>query len=321
MKIIFYGFAAILLLLGQKAEAQFLTDMSNPQISITLSPQYPTPGETVTATLDDYALGFSGSSITWILDGEVLADYQNQRVINFVASEIGTTQTISSRIQAPNGQMLSATQVISPLYVDVIIEPQTYTPIFYQGRGLPSFGSTVFLTALVHNAAGTIDPGIYTYSWFLNDQALSGGPIRGGYKTKMVVPYGANSVITLGITDPDGTTIARRLIAIPSVALDVQFYEVSTLFGINEKAIGGALPLLGNSSTVRAVPYNLDRTAVNTGLFTEWSINGRRQTNTTGDPFEVTLLRQGSGSSRIEFKIRNLSALIQSDEKSFTVQY
>jgi len=302
-------------------EAQFSGDVMGQNISVALSPQYPNPGETVTATLDDYALGIVGGEIEWLIDGAMLSDSKNSRKITFVASEVGKPQTVEVRLKLPTGALMSTKSTIVPIYVDIIIEPQTYTPLFYQGRGLPSFGSPVILTAIVTNSSGLIDPGTHTYSWFLNDTALGGGPIRGGHKTKMVVPYGESSIITLSIIDRNGVTIAQRLVEVPSVKVDVQFYEVSTLFGLSEKSVVGNLPLIGNSTTVRAVPYNLDRSAVNGDIFTEWKINNRKQTSASRDPFEVTLLRQGVGSSQVSFKVRNLSALIQSDEESFTVQY
>lgn len=321
MRAILYGFCIIGIMFGQSVHAQFSGDITGQGITIVLSTQYPIPGETITATLDDYALGTGGGSIEWILDGTVLNDAVNQREVTFVAGEVGKPQTISVQLQLSNGGALKAEHIITPLYTDLIVEPQTYTPVFYQGRGMPSFGSTVVLTALIDNGTGQIDPALHTYSWRLNNDTLGGGPIRGGYKTKMVVPHGRSSVITLSVSNAAGTTIARRLIEIPSVEVAVQFYEVSSLFGLSKRAITDDLPLIGNSTTVRAVPYHLDRNAVGSGLFTEWKIDGKKQTGTIKDPFEVTLLRQGTGNSRVSFKIRNLSALIQSDEESFTVEY
>lgn len=321
MRMIFYGFCILCTLFGQSVQAQFSGQITKSEITIVLNPQYPVPRELVTTTLDDYALGTGGGQIEWLLDGIVLTEFQNQREITFDAGEVGIDQVISARMVLPNGTSLNTDHTIKPYYTDVIVEPQTYTPVFYKGRGLPSFGSTVILTALVDNGAGQIDPAAHTYSWRLNNDTLGGGPIRGGYKTKMVVPYGRSSVITLVVTNAAGTTIARRLIEVPSIEVAIHFYEVSTLFGLSERAITNTLPLIGNSTTVRAVPYNLDRDAVNSSLFTEWKIDGKKQTTGSKDPFEVTLLRQGVGNSQISFKVRNLSALIQSDEESFTVQY
>ncbi len=303
------------------AAAQFSGDMIGQNLSVTLDPQFPAPGETVTAMLDDYALGIIGSEIRWSIDGVEVSEAANQREITFTAGTVGESQTVAVSLALPGGGSLSAQSTIVPLYADVIVEPQTYTPVSYRGRALPTVGSLVYLTALIQDQNGLIDASQHTYSWYLNNKALGGGPIKGGYKTQFTVPFGQSNLITLVVSDQSGQTIVRRLVNIPSVELDVQFYEVSTLYGLSNQAIADTLPLFGNSAAIRAVPYYLDRLAVNGDLFTEWKINGQTQDLSHQDPFEVTLLRQGVGSSRIDFKIRNLSALIQSAESSFTVQY
>ena len=242
---------------------------------------------------------------------------ENKREISFTAGDVGTNTTIEVRLTDISGHVLATSQTVSPIYIDVIIEPQTYTPVFYAGRALPIYGSTVYLTALVGSNTNLTQANGYTFNWKLNDQVLGGGSMRGGNKTSLIVPHGSSNIITLSVFNNQGQTIARRLFEIPSVAIDVQFYEINTLYGLSHKAVGESLNLLSNSTSIKAVPYNLDLNSVNGNLFTEWQINGRGQKNTTADPFEITLQRRGGGSDNITFKVRNLSELLQGDETSF----
>ena len=298
-------------------QAQFFDGALGGELSIVLDPQYPGPRDEVTATLDDYSLNTSGTSIAWFIDQKFVVGSENKREISFTAGDVGTNTTIEVRLTDISGHVLATSQTVSPIYIDVIIEPQTYTPVFYAGRALPIYGSTVYLTALVGSNTNLTQANGYTFNWKLNDQVLGGGSMRGGNKTSLIVPHGSSNIITLSVFNNQGQTIARRLFEIPSVAIDVQFYEINTLYGLSHKAVGESLNLLSNSTTIKAVPYNLDLNSVNGNLFTEWQINGRGQKNTTADPFEITLQRRGGGSDNITFKVRNLSELLQGDETSF----
>ena len=299
---------------------QFTGDIVGSGLSVGLSPQYPGPGDRVTATLNDYALDANGASISWFINQQSVPDSENQRSVSLVAGEVGSVTNIEARITFPNGQNMSAKGSISPLYVDVIVEPQTYSPAFYQGRSLPIFGSTVYLTALVSTAGGVVDSSNYSYGWQLNNKTLSGGSTRGNNKTKIIIPYGRNSVVGISIYDTSGKMIARRLIQIPSVEVDLQFYEVSTLYGLSHKVIGNPFNLISNSTTIRVAPYNLDLFSITDNLFTEWQVDGQKQQSTRADPFEITVRGQRAGITNITFKIRNLSELLQGGQASFQIQ-
>lgn len=303
------------------AIAQFSPSITGEAVSISLSPQYPNPEESVIATLDDYAIDATGASITWYKNGTEIDGSQNNRSITLKAASAGETTKIMAQLTFKNKPSIKTTVSITPVYVDVIVEPLTYTPVFYQGRALPVHGSLVNLTALIHNKSGLVSPALYTYNWQLNSKSVYGGPRTGNNRAQITVPYGRSSVVTLSVTDREGKLLVRRLIAVPSVEVDLEFYEVSTLYGLSQRALLGGFTLIGNSSTVRAVPFNLDNRAVARNLFTEWRINGVRTATNDTDPFEISLKRQGTGGATIGFKVRNLAELLQGDEQSFRVKF
>lgn len=317
----FTGTFFILANLPHFASAQFSTDIIGEAVSISLSPQYPNPGETVTATLEDYAIDATGATINWLQNGVVIPGTQNSRSLTLIAPGAGETMNIRTRLQFKDKPGLEAIVSITPLYSDVIVEPLTYTPVFYQGRALPVHGSLVNLTALIQNKAGQINPAGFTYNWQLNNNSVYGGPRTGNNRAQITVPYGRSSLVTLSVTDSAGKQVTRRVISIPSVEVDLEFYDVSPLYGLSNRALTGSIALLGNSSTVRAVPYNLDTRAVTRNLFTEWRINGVRTSTIDTDPFEISLKRQGEGAATVGFKVRNLAELLQGDEQSFQVQF
>ncbi len=301
--------------------AQFSSDITGAAVSINLEPQFPTPGESVTANFDDYAINGAGGTIFWFIDGTEGVAFRNQRSVKLIAPAAGTSITLTARVTFPNKPTLEATKIIRPVYLDIIIEPLTYTPVFYAGRALPVHGSLVNLTALMSDNTGLLSPANYSYSWVLNDTSIFSGARKGGNRAQITIPYGRNQIMTVTIQDANGKTVARRVISIPAVDVDVQFYEMSTLYGLSHRAINDSIILIGSGSTVRAVPYNLDVRAVQGSLYAQWGIDGRPVNQDTPDPFEINLQPGRGGESQVTFKLRNLSDLLQGDSGSFRVQF
>ena len=307
--------------LGNNASAQLDSSFIGDAVNITLSPQFPGPGELVSIELDDYSIDSSGATILWILDGIETPTFKNLRTISLISPTVGKTITVEVRLVFSNKPTISAKTTIRPLYVDLVVEPQTYTSVFYHGRALPVHGSIINLTTLIQGSNGMFNPQEYTYNWQLNGKSIYGGPRAGNNRAQIVVPFGRNSLIGLTITSKSGEVVGRKVVSIPIQEVDVIFYENSTLYGLSERAIGDSLTLVGNSSTIRAVPYNLDTRSISRSLFTEWRINSQISNTETRDPFEINIQLEGGGEARVGFKIRNLSELLQGDEESFRVQF
>jgi len=301
--------------------AQFLDTFNEQRVVLNANPQFPSPFERVTIDLDDYSLGVAGSRITWEIDGVEQVELRNSRTIAAIAPDVGQEKRVRVRVTTPSNEVYTATYLIRPLYLDIIIEPYTFAPSWYQGRPLPSHGSQVLLTALLHDENGLLNPGNYTYVWTLENRVLNRGGIRGGFQQTITVPYGMNILLGLTVADARGQTIARRLITFPSVSVDLQFYEVNELFGLSHLAIGNSISMFGNSMTIRAVPYNLDTQVQNSQLFTEWRVDNRRQAVGAQNPFEITIVRSGFGQSRVNFKFRHLESLLQGGDRTIIVNY
>lgn len=319
-KLVFTSLFTFLLTFGLAVDAQFSGNIMGEQLSITLEPAYPAPGEQIKASVDDFSINSQGSAITWTLNGEVLTEMSNRRSFSFTADPDGETMTIGLTLTSQAGQTMRASRTITPAYLDIIVEPITYSPPFYRGRTLPIFGSRVLLTALVHNQSGPVDPSEYTYRWRFANEVVNEGPTLGGYKTLVTVPHGRNITTAVEVTDSNNRTIARRIIQIPSANIDVEFYEISPLYGLSTRALQNNHPIVSNNTTIYAIPYNLDMYSTQ-NLNTEWELNNRPADTSSNDPFEFSILRDGVGSSEITFKIRNTIQLLQGDEHSVRVTF
>ena len=301
------------------ASAQVTQSLVSQEATIDLSPLYPAPGETFTASLNDYSLSGSASSIRWEIDGEVISAAENTRSVSLTAKEAGESMVVKATIGLSTGGSMAVQKTVTPVYLDIVVEAQTRTPSFYQGRALPSIGSTINVTALLDGYATPMSNLLFT--WRVNNTVIEGGSLRGKNKVSFPAPMGQLALLTLDVSNASGAVILRKTIEILSVKPTVYFYETSSLYGLKKRPVT-ALSLIGTSASVQAEPYNLDILTYNNPELLEWDIDGNRTTQSNGNPYEITLARDGgTGVSNVQFHVRNLTQLLQGSEGTFRVNY
>lgn len=299
--------------------AQITQNLINQELTIDLLPLYPAPGEAFTASLNDYSLSGAASSIRWEVDGEVITSAQNTRSVSLTAKEAGESMVISATIGLSTGGSMTVRKTVTPIFLDIVVEPQTRTPSFYQGRALPSIGSTINATALMAGYSTPMNDLLFT--WRVNNTVIDGGSLRGKNKISFPTPLGQLILLTLDVSKTSGEVVFRKTIEVLSVKPVVHFYETSTLYGMKNKPLT-ALSLIGASASIQAEPYYLDILTYNAPELLEWEIDGSKSTQRSGNPYEITLARDaGTGISNINFHVRSLTELMQGSEGTFKVNY
>lgn len=293
--------------------------IENTETSIEISPTSPKPGDIVTATLNDYGAGLFGASVVWRVDGQIVADATNRREAQVIVGNVGEETIVEVILSSPQGSERVIRQVIVPLYLDIVLEPQTHIPDFYQGRAHPSMGSLVNATALIYD--GSYRERDYVYTWRLNRQVIEFGPLRGRNQVSFEMPRGRESTLALEIHRVNGEMVAKRAIIVPSVYPELYFYEVSSLYGVRPYAIKTTMSLLTNSTSLIAVPYNLDRRVYNAPAETAWSIGGAPYSS-FANPYQVSIQRTDSaGRSNVSFLVRDTTEVLQTAKGSIRVEY
>lgn len=301
------------------AFAQLDTGFLNPVNELTSEPQYPQPGDVVTLTVLSYGTQLSNSDIVWRKNGVVIADANNRREVKIEAGELGQKDTITATVINPSGSTQVFAADINPVYLDIVIEPQTRTPDFYEGRALPSIGSQINVTALVND--GQIRENL-RYLWRLNNSVLEGGPIRGSNQVSFDMPRGSQALLSLEVSELNGLGVAKRTIAISSAKPELVFYESNTLYGQSHIGITKTLILSGAAATVLAEPYYLDIRTFNNPDIDEWKIDNVLQSNNAANPYQITIQQaEAGGSSNISFHVRSTSELLQGAQGNFNVSY
>ena len=289
-----------------------------PQTELTFEPFFPKPGQEVTVSFNNFGR-FSGSDIIWTLNDEEVADVRNRSEMTFIAGPLGSPDIVTATVVRSSGAVQNFQVEVVPTYVDIIIEPQTRVPDFYVGRGAPSVGSRINVTALVNN--GELLEGDYLYTWRLNGQVLEGGPIRGTNQVSFDNPRGSRSTIIVGITTVDGQSVGRRSIYYRSLKPELVFYENNALYGQSHNAISRSLLMVGQAATVVAEPYHLDIRTYNNPDITEWEIDGQSQV-IGGNPYQITIQKVAEdSSSNLTFHVRSTSELLQGAKDDFKIVY
>jgi hypothetical protein len=313
------GLALILAFLPFGAFAQ-TTSLPNTGAGLKVEPNYPSPLTDFTVTLNDYSLPSQASSIKWVVNGQYLSQFNNQRSINLTALNTGESMNIEAVLSSSVGETLLSTNV-NPYYLDIIVEPQTRVPSFYLGRPLPSINSLVNLTAILNGYEGSQADLLYT--WRLNNKPVHGGPVAGKSNTSVVTPIGPGFTVSLEVANTRGQIITKRNLEIRSVTPKLVFYQNDYLLGLSNKAYS-RFNLVNENITLRAEPYHMDIGTYNNPGLLDWKIDRQTVSPNADNPYEITLYRSekaGFGASRVSLHVRNLTQVLQGVEGEFTVNY
>lgn len=301
------------------ASAQFDQSFFSPSSPLQFEPALPEPNQPFVASLSQGNSRLNGSEISWLINGELLPAGNNLRRIELTAPPAGETMSIEVVLMTLDGEAVVERATVSPLYLDIIIEPQTRIPVFYRGRALPSPDSLARIIAVVNG--DRLRPEDLTYRWDVAGEIIQQGLIRGAREVFVNIPKGARHKLNLQVFNLDGAKIAERSIQLYVQEPELLFYEKSSLYGQSNIALDRQTNLIGNSLTVMAEPYHLDLQIYNNPTLAEWQI-GRESQAVSGNPYEITLERRfGSGSSQVTFHVRDLERLLQGDEAGFNLIY
>lgn len=319
------GLLILVFCLPTLASAQF-TDISGleglaPQNQLVLEPTTPQPGQVVSVSLNDYAGGLFGANITWRYNGEVISGEQNERSIEVVAGDLGLPASVEATLTLQNGSRQTISAEFTPVYIDVIIEPQTRVPDWFAGRAMPSIGSQINATVIVSDGS-ILDPAGHVYTWQVNRDVIDSGPLRGRNSVSFDTPRGSDFILSVNVSRADGTIIASTAKRVPVVNPTLAFYEQHPLYGTQPFPISNAFTLIGNTLTLQAEPFYLDTRVYNDPDVAEWEINRTSTSNGSSNPYEITLQRAAVfGNTNINFHVRSLQQVLQGAEDSVNISF
>ncbi len=261
----------VVLLLALPASAQEL--FNGPRLFVSVTPQYPRPGEAVTLTVQSPVMDLTQRQISWRNSGTIVAEGEGETVFKMKAPQSGERADMSVRVDGVDGD---ASLSIIPLSVDLLWEANTYAPGLYRGRHLPSLGASITLQALPHFAKDGVEipASQLVYTWTQSGETLLSG--RG--KTSLSVPvaeFSQTNTISVSVTTSDRTLGADRTAAIATVVPMTQLYFEHPLYGtMYHNAVPAETSLGDTEMTFTAIPYFAFADGPNDKQFTYiWRVN------------------------------------------------
>ncbi len=276
---------------AHSSQAGSILDPVQPTLSTT--PQFPGLGDTVNVSLSTFGITMTGASIVWSVDGVEQKESKNARSIVVRTKENGKPSTVTATVIMVNGKKLSATRTIHPGNIDLVAEPETYTPLSYQGRALPSAGSVVRVVAIptLYSNGKRVPASELMFTWSQDGAVLFGGPVTGKEEVTIVMPRFSGTTVTVTAQKTDGSLRTQNSLQLQSVRPLVLFYEESTLYGTLLSA-PSTFVTPKEEMTVRAVPYYTPGAPRGGGALTyHWTVDGKRVEPTSSDPYTLTLKR------------------------------
>jgi len=296
--------------------AQFdlkMTRFSDPE-TIQLRPPFPSPGETVTATLIS-PNDLKSSYIIWSVDGTVVQQSNNGVSYTFTAKNAGVRTSLVATASGGSSPSIVVTKDFFINNVILLWEAKTYTPPLYPGRALlgPGGEATVVVVPTIYTATGGIyDPNVLMYTWRVDANAT---PLTEGLGITSVTVKNDQLFkpvrVSVNIADTQGIVLATKFIEIPIIQPKIILYEDSRLSGTRyANALRGEYSLTTAEVTLIAEPYFMSaKKRDDETLSYAWQIGSLTQ----GNSGSIVLRPEGVGGGRagLSLVVTNKSYLAQ----------
>jgi hypothetical protein len=307
----FIASLAFLLLLPLSVHAQATAD-----VSMTLIPSNPKPGETVRVMLQSYATDLSKSLIVWRYGERVVDSGIGKTALSIVAPASGQVALLSATASIPNGDPVTVSNILRPASIDVLWEAfDSYTPPFYKGKALPSTNGQIRITAI----PGASAPKNVSYVWKRGDTILqnASGYNRSTFsftnselsETELVSATGSGGIWN-GIGSVSIPIISPSLIGYPMNGGYIDYANGST----NQLQAAGGIDIKFEPYYF-SVPTSIERD-VQIGI-----TSGEESIDTSGGSI-LRLSRPENGTdATLSIRIDSIASALQRLTRAFTVSF
>jgi hypothetical protein len=312
--------------------AQSASDFSIPslvpdvqeQISLDVEPRVPKPGDKVTVTLSAYGTDLNQANITWTYNGKESLKGVGEKVFEFIASKVGTQNTIKATIVPTGGPTITKTFSFTPAEVDLLWEASTYTPPFYKGKALFTPQADVTFVALPNLSANgsSINESQAVYKW-KTDYRVEGDKSGAGKNTfKYTGPIILRPHLIQVEAYAQKDSSVKALNGVELIATDPQayIYEDHPLYGILFNKTIYSFEMNDREKKFVAYPLFFSTNNKNNRVTYQWNLNDSIITapeNQNYMGFRKT--DQNSADVRVRVRINSIDKLLQEATKEFSL--
>lgn len=297
-------------------------------IVLSISPEYPNPGQTVTATLTSYVVNLNKANVAWYINGENIATGIGKNTFSFTLNSLGTTTNITANIELVRGQTLTKSLLINSSDVDMLWEAvDSYVPPFYKGKALVSKEGVFKVVAIPNMTQGgiKINPNNLSYNWTKDNK---GQPAFSGWSKSFYTFTNsyleATNQVTVKVSDISGTTTTEGRITLRPTDPKIIFYKKDPDLGIiRQKSLESEIFIEKEGAVIVAVPYFFSPKDLSASVLNfQWTIgNNRISTPSIKNEIYVKGATGESGSTTISLLVENTRTLFQNLGKKINVNF
>lgn len=290
-----------------------------------ISPQFPSPNQSVTASIRSSSMALDRSRVQWKINGVVVAEGIGIKNTTFTTGAGGSVTQIEVAAQTPEGIAFTAKRSISPAKVSIIWEADTYVPPFFAGKPLVTPAAQLRLVAVpefTDSSGRLIPPENLIYSWRRNGREVEDKSGYGAYTVELSNDTFIRPIqYEVEVTSLDEKLTARSEVRIPIAKPLAVLYEEHPLLGVRyQRPIISPYRFLSGESLVVAEPYYYSvHSRTDPMLDYRWTISGARP-----EARDILILRRGGekgGKSNIELALRHLGIPLQSNRLPIRVEF
>jgi len=333
MKYRFKYIALLLITAATVASAQTNFDpigegVISQQLSATVAPLNPVPGQEVVINLTAYGTNINAASISWSVNGTVIQSGTGMTQFNLNAGKNGEVRRVVATVTFEGGTTVTKAFTVSSQDVSIIYESDGYVPPFYKGKAAYAREGTVTLVAVPNLMAGGVklNPNTLTYKWSVDDTVHGS---KSGYGRSSFLYTGSilgkDVLIEVEVSSASGATRGKGIIMLSPQEPSVLLYERSPLYGtlFNKELSTRGFALQEKEVTVAAIPYSTSASNLISDTLTfNWSING--STIPVPKTQSYATLRNSTGqqgTSVIGVSVSNTTHLLQMMRNSLNINF
>jgi hypothetical protein len=263
------------------------------QFSFTITPNNPTLGDEVLIKAISYGSDISNKNISWYKNNILEESGLGQNTFSFTLDTINENTNIRAEISTNSG-IIKRDFSFNGGSIDLLIEPQTFTPPFYKGKSWPTLGSLIKIVAIPDIYINGIkkESNDFSYNWEINGENLSGGYAY----NKNVMYYEPGLLeeslqISLSVSPTDSgleiSTLKDISLKKPLIA---NYLHSSTLGILFNSMLIGSFNIEIDEFQIKTIPYFFSNKDVESLIYKR-TVSGI-ETNDFGD--NITLRVEGS---------------------------
>ena len=297
-------------------------------ITLSISPKYPNPGENVNATLNSYTIDLDKANISWSVDNQMISVGIGKKSVSFKMGSAGSPTTVYATIDTITGQSLQKSATITPGSVDLLFEAyDSYVPPFYKGKALPASQGSFKVVAMpnISGKNGTVSSNNLSYKWVKDDNLQPDGSGWGkNYFTFQNSYLDKGNTVTVTVSDITGGINASSSINLQVKNPKIIFYENDPTLGTKwQNALSDGATIRQSGEIIDAEPYFFSPADINSSDLTfDWYINGDKiQTPDAKNILYIKPEAGQSGNAIIKLVVNNVNTLFQSLTKQIQVSF